>query len=740
MGNYVANNHGGDTKHPTKHPDEREQIKPVTESEVVQVTQPVNESFSKQEIKSELSSGFQHQVQIATPCEQISDLATVDTDQAPQTFSASDQSVAWLEQEVLSEDLSDLDCFVEPVTLSVVEVKSVLKYPRKDSVTVYQQDSCDCDIDSKCEERSLVDVEDLNELEHKQSFPVGPLQSFDYYHQLIAEDLRIIEVMEKVETFATEQLNQEQGVNSEISGLSESALSSLVQQMTAPDPAERDGSPDSQNGSMHASTGSEGLEEALSRDLKINGEKADPPEGENKNKKKEETERSDSKDRTKIDKKSKKKEDKTIGKNDHILRALSSLQTTEEKLAALCKKYADLHEEHRTLNSTVKQLQRKLSVTTREKDQLQTEHTKAVMAKSKLEGLCRELQKHNQVIRQESLQRAREEDEKRKEISGKFQTTIGEIQQQMQDHHERNTKLREENTELASKLKKFIEQYETREKQVEKVMQHRELEQKLADARLAQSNAILKEEQERSKKEKEVLLLQATEAQKKSVLLEAQLNMYKERYEEFQSTINKSNDMFQKFKTEMDKMTKRIKKLEKDGAAWKNKWENANKALLDMVEEKQAYDKEKPMLLAKINKLESLCRAMQAERLGRKVLEASGMDMTKLETEASGKAATGEVSESTSTKTPADGAADGDTPTLDEGTVCSEENTSPSSCDDKTQACSADSTTQQGETCDTSPGEDPSNTNQDNSNQSDDATGNLSQSNDVSVPDSSGQA
>ena len=36
---------------------------------------------------------------------------------------------------------------------------------------------------------------------------------------------------------------------------------------------------------------------------------------------------------------------------------------------------------------------------TREKDQLQSEHTKAVMAKSKLESLCRELQKHNQVIR-----------------------------------------------------------------------------------------------------------------------------------------------------------------------------------------------------------------------------------------------------------------------------------------------------------------------------------------------------
>lgn len=33
-----------------------------------------------------------------------------------------------------------------------------------------------------------------------------------------------------------------------------------------------------------------------------------------------------------------------------------------------------------------------------------------------------------------------------------------------------------------------------------------------------------------------------------------QLAMYKDRYEEFQSTINRSNDMFQKFKTEMEKV------------------------------------------------------------------------------------------------------------------------------------------------------------------------------------------
>ena len=709
----------------------------VVNKEVVEVTQPVieanslpllNKGSNKEEI-IEPSKACEHQAEISIPCQKDcveSQLNQTVTDlKSEQT-----QSVALLADEPnLSEDISDIDSLCEQEVFSIVDTVFPEKFPIKDSVAVFCQDSCCCDTEAKDHNTNL--------------FPVGPLQSFDYYHLLIAEDLKIIEVMEKVENFATEQLNQEQAVNSEVSGLSESALSVLVEQIQAPDPAERDGSPDSHNGSMHASTGSEGLEEALSRDLNINGDKGHSPiEEVKKNIKKETQDRSDSKDRTKTEKKSKKKEDKTI---DHILRALNSLQTTEEKLAALCKKYADLHEEHRTLNSTVKQLQRKLNVTTREKDQLQNEHTKAVMAKSKLEGLCRELQKHNQVIRQESLQRAREEDEKRKEISGKFQTTIGEIQQQMQDHHERNTKLREENQELAGKLKKFIEQYETREKQVEKVMQHRELEQKLADARLAQSNAILKEEQERSKKEKEVLLLQATEAQKKSVLLEAQLNMYKERYEEFQSTINKSNDMFQKFKTEMDKMTKRIKKLEKDGASWKNKWENANKALIDMAEEKQAYDKEKPMLLAKINKLESLCRAMQAERLGRKVLEASGMDMSKLEMDASGKVVTGQIAESTSFKTPADGAAaDEDTPICDNVNVCSEE-TPPLSIknEDTPQACSTNSATQPVESCDTSTdpiGSNPSSNSDDSNIQSEDVSGDLSQSNDTAALDSSGQA
>ncbi|XP_052811894.1 alpha-taxilin-like isoform X3 [Mya arenaria] len=387
------------------------------------------------------------------------------------------------------------------------------------------------------------------------------------------------------------------------------------------------------NGSMSASTESDGFEEGSP----VNGEgeggvgQEKVPEPMPKKTVKEERvieQKPENRSPTKTSK-SKRKEDKGI---EHILKALSSLQSTEEKLAALCKKYADLHEDHRILQSSYKQTQRKLTVTSREKDQLQTEHTKAVMAKSKLESLCRELQKHNQTIRQESLQRAKEEDEKRKEISQKFQTTIGEIQTQMQENHERNKQLREENFELANKLKKFIEQSEAREQQVSKVIQHRELEQKLADAKLEQASAILMEEQGRSQKEKELILLQSTEYLKKLQLKDQELQMYKERYDEFQSTIKKSEEMFSKFKTEMDKMGKRCKKLEKDGAQWKTKWEGGNRALLEMAEEKTRYDRERGMLMAKVSKLESLCRAMQAERQARKLLETEQMadEMSKL--------------------------------------------------------------------------------------------------------------
>ena len=50
------------------------------------------------------------------------------------------------------------------------------------------------------------------------------------------------------------------------------------------------------------------------------------------------------------------------GHTDAVLKALGSLESSEEKLAALCKKYADLLEENRVLQQKFKQSQKSLSV------------------------------------------------------------------------------------------------------------------------------------------------------------------------------------------------------------------------------------------------------------------------------------------------------------------------------------------------------------------------------------------
>ncbi|XP_021794534.1 alpha-taxilin isoform X1 [Papio anubis] len=345
-----------------------------------------------------------------------------------------------------------------------------------------------------------------------------------------------------------------------------------------------------------------------------------------------------------------KKKAKGLGKEITLLmQTLNTLSTPEEKLAALCKKYAELvssplrgHlpclgkismppgiglgvqrqlEEHRNSQKQMKLLQKKQSQLVQEKDHLRGEHSKAVLARSKLESLCRELQRHNRSLKEEGVQRAREEEEKRKEVTSHFQVTLNDIQLQMEQHNERNSKLRQENMELAERLKKLIEQYELREEHIDKVFKHKDLQQQLVDAKLQQAQEMLKEAEERHQREKDFLLKEAVESQRMCELmkqqethLKQQLALYTEKFEEFQNTLSKSSEVFTTFKQEMEKMTKKIKKLEKETTMYRSRWESSNKALLEMAEEKTVRDKELEGLQVKIQRLEKLCRALQTER------------------------------------------------------------------------------------------------------------------------------
>uniref|UniRef100_A0A3B3QV17 Taxilin alpha n=1 Tax=Paramormyrops kingsleyae TaxID=1676925 RepID=A0A3B3QV17_9TELE len=349
-----------------------------------------------------------------------------------------------------------------------------------------------------------------------------------------------------------------------------------------------------------------------------------------------------------------KKKVKGLGKEITLLmQTLNTLSTPEEKLAGLCKKYAELLEEHRNAQKQMRVLQRKQAQLIQEKDHLRSEHSKAILARSKLESLCRELQRHNRTLKEDGVQRARVEEEKRKEVTSHFQVTLNDIQAQMEQHNERNSTLRQENMELAEKLKKLIEQYELREEHIDKVFKHKDLQQQLVDAKLHQAQELLKEAEDRHQREKDFLLKEAVESQRmcelmkqQEVHLKQQLSLYTEKFEEFQNTLSKSNEVFTTFKQEMEKvgspsprsgpascrwsrlpggpwslracawpqMTKKIKKLEKETTMYRSRWESSNRALLEMAEEKTVREKELECLQGKVQRLEKLCRALQTER------------------------------------------------------------------------------------------------------------------------------
>ncbi|KAK6304769.1 hypothetical protein J4Q44_G00253550 [Coregonus suidteri] len=333
------------------------------------------------------------------------------------------------------------------------------------------------------------------------------------------------------------------------------------------------------------------------------------------------------------DQKLEKKMLKSLGKEAMLLmQSLNKLGTPEQKLEAIIKKHAELLDEHRGDQKQLKVLQKKLLQVMKEKDQLQSEHSRAVLARSKLESLCRELQRHNKTLKEETLQRCREDDLKRKDITTHFQSTLTDIQAQIEEHSTRNTKLCQENSDLAEKLKSLISQYDAREANLEKVFKHRDLQQKLLETKLEQANMIITEGAEKHKREKDHLINKAAQSQVKVQILkeqeegmQAQISMYSEKFDEIQGTVSKSNGVYASFRQDMEKMSKKMRKLEKESIQWKSRFEGCNKALIDMLTDKTLKEKEFELFTLKTQKLEKLCRALQEERnsLSHKLQEAN---------------------------------------------------------------------------------------------------------------------
>ncbi|KAL1455087.1 hypothetical protein WDU94_009206 [Cyamophila willieti] len=263
---------------------------------------------------------------------------------------------------------------------------------------------------------------------------------------------------------------------------------------------------------------------------------------------------------------------------EHSDPVLDHKLSDNEKFKIMSEKYSAIQQDFNILLILARKNEKEIALLRNEKDILTLENTKRDLAREKLENLCRELQKQNKAIREENLLKVIQEEEKRKSVSQKLESTLGEISSQVQENNNRTNKLRDENLDITKKFRELLIQYDERETEL--------LEYKTKCLEMSKTESGLRN----------------------------QITMYSEKYDEFQQTLSRSNEIFAGFKSEMESMSTKINLLEKETATWKQRWEKSHESYLDLSKDKTKSETQLLTTCRQLAALLKLCRTLQSER------------------------------------------------------------------------------------------------------------------------------
>merc|ERR1719399_1386767 len=294
-----------------------------------------------------------------------------------------------------------------------------------------------------------------------------------------------------------------------------------------------------------------------------------------------------------------------------LVKDIDNLVADEQ--TSLAKKVATLHEKlvesineekkHERLYQTA---QRKLEFVQKEKDHLDSELTKTVAVKTKLETLCKELQKQQKAIAAENTRIVEAESENRKKLQANFNETIEDIKKKMEVEGEARIEQARENADLRSKLKDIASRYEERDEILKEQSTKNSERMQLMDQQIQKQAGLYGEEMQK-------LITENEELKKTEKLLTDRVNDYSEKFVQFQDTLTKSNGMFEVFKSELDKARENLKKSETENNELRSKANDAAKTMIDLANEKIQLHDQLSKAEKKKEALEKLCKSLQAE-------------------------------------------------------------------------------------------------------------------------------
>ncbi|BDD58560.1 hypothetical protein MAP00_003827 [Monascus purpureus] len=294
---------------------------------------------------------------------------------------------------------------------------------------------------------------------------------------------------------------------------------------------------------------------------------------------------------------------------------LSNIESPMTRLETVHKKYTELLADMKKLDRDYAKSRKRADQLQKDQDKGKSELNKTVTMKDKLEKLCRELTKENKKVKDENKKLDDNEKKARMIVNERLDSLLYDIQDVMAANkgNPRNEKLDIDLDEaLRTKIKTIGEKFELRELQYKSILRSKDAEIQSLTAKYEEQRRATENEAARCRAlSSQVSTFSHTEAE-----LRSQLNIYVEKFKQVEDTLNNSNELFLTFRKEMEEMSKKTKRLEKENLTLTRKHDQTNRNILEMAEERTRNHEELEKWRKKSHHLEALCRRMQAQGRG----------------------------------------------------------------------------------------------------------------------------
>lgn len=247
---------------------------------------------------------------------------------------------------------------------------------------------------------------------------------------------------------------------------------------------------------------------------------------------------------------------------------------------------------------------------------------KHIEAKNAIQALNEFLKKQISLIKEESELRLKEEKNKRGEGIGGYHDTMTELSSVLETQQGNNSSLKVQNGELADQMLDLVKETGERAGQIEKMQMEYELQITVLEHQVAKAKIEKAEVQANMAKERLEIMQQLAAERNTGLklndsvkLLKHQADLYQGEMVDLQKDGVDNSKSFQFFKTQIEKLTGQMVQLEQQTDEWREKSEISTGQVKKMNESTNDRDKELTQLRKKLESMDKLNKALNAERV-----------------------------------------------------------------------------------------------------------------------------